>query len=133
MLMNLVRKIELGSGVMTGLCGVLVASYLLYTDYEARRSLGDEFPVAKALAVALLLFVCPSLMVAIGAYLHAVLRSSLWGRGLIILGSLFLVLLVLSAFITPGYQDITFIWLRLLLTATALISLTLSLIVRSGR
>lgn len=128
--MTLGRKFELGCGVMTGLLGFLVAVYMLVKDYEAAKRLGDEYPLSQAFAVALLLLVCPSLMVTAGAYLHAVLQRPFWGRAMIILGSLFLVLLFLSAFITPGYQDISFVWLRLLLMTTAFISLTSSLIVR---
>ena len=131
--MSLLRKIELGCGVITGLGGVLIAGYTIIEEYEAARSLGDEYPAGKALAIALVVLICPSLMVAVGAYLHAVLGRPFLGRTMIIVGSPFLVLLALIAFITPGYQDISFTWLRLLLMATALITLTLSLIVRSGR
>jgi hypothetical protein len=124
------RKVELGSGVVTGLLGVIVALYMLSQDYEAAKRLSEEYPFFKALAVALIFFIVPGLLIAIGSYLHAVLQRSLWGRGMIVLGSLPIILVSLSIFITPGYQDISFAWLRLLLMVMAFISLILSFVVQ---
>ena len=51
--MTITRKVELGSGVVTGLFGVIVALYLFSQDYEAAKRLSEEYPLFQGLAVAL--------------------------------------------------------------------------------
>ena len=128
--MTLMRKVELGSGVVTGLLGLIIALYMLSQDYQGAKRFGDEFPWFQAVVVALTFFIAPSLLVAIGSYFHTVLQSSLWGRSMIGLGSLSITLLSLSMFMTPGYQDISFIELRLLLMVMTFVTLILLFVVR---
>ena len=80
--MTIVRKLEVFSGLATALLGAAVTLNMLRTDYQTMLRLNEDFPVIQELSVGLLLFLFPSLLIAVGSYLHAVRRQP---RGLVIL------------------------------------------------
>lgn len=128
-LMTIVRKLGVFSGVTTCLIGLAIAGYLLRTDFETARRLDLEYSeIFVGLIVATLFFIIPGLLIGAGSYVHAIRRRS-QGRVMVIIGSLFLTFTFVQIFFTTGYQPISFIQARFVLTIAAIATLIISFIV----
>ena len=82
--MTILRTIELGSGVATGLCGLAIAivAFLGPGPTELRSlSLVEFLP-------SFMIWVGPPLLVAIGSYFH-IRRGKTWGYVALLLGGVF--------------------------------------------
>ena len=127
-LMTIVRKLEVFSGVTTCLIGLAIAGYLLRTDLETVRRLDlDYSEVFLGLIGLLLFFIIPSLLIGAGSYVHAIRRRS-QGRVMVIIASLFVTITFVQIFFTTGYQPVGVIQSRFVLTIAAMATLIISLI-----
>jgi hypothetical protein len=125
------RKLELSCGVLTALLAIIVSLMAIRDDYQTALRLENEFhPFGDFLIVAVR-FILPGILVALGAYVHAV-KQEAWGRVAIILGGLFLS----SMFLFNLFLSLTFrrtdLWLGLnfLLPVLAIVTIIASLIPR---
>jgi hypothetical protein len=110
--MSFARTVELTSGVATGLLGISVALTFFKFDLDVSRQLEKEFHPLSELMLWLVLFIGPGLLVATGAYFHAVLRDAGVGRVMILFGSAFIVAFFLLFEIYTGYAAMAAIGLR---------------------
>jgi hypothetical protein len=129
--MTFARKFELTSGAATGLLGILVALVLLYDEYQISQRLNEEFRSVLGIVVVLMFYIAPGLLVAIGSYFHAVFREAWLGRGMLLVGSLFLIVTFLAFESSAGYAALYMIKLRLLLPLASMITLISSFTVRN--
>jgi amino acid transporter len=129
--MTYLRKLEALSGLTTALLGATVTLNMLRTDYETMLRLNEDFPVFQELSVGLLLFLFPSLLVAVGSYLHAARRQP---RGLVILtvSTFVLTFIFVGLFFALAFRtaNLSF-WLNLLLSVIAIVTMIIGLIVRA--
>ncbi len=110
--MSIPRIVELSAGLATGTLGIIVAVTIFKDDFDISRQLENEFRPLRELLVLLIFFTAPNLLVAIGAYFHAVRRDSGPGRLMIFFGSAFVVGLFLLFEINAGYAAMYRIGLR---------------------
>jgi hypothetical protein len=131
--MTFVRKLELISGTATGLLGAAVTLNMLRTDYETMRRLSEEFPLFQELLVGLLLFLFPSLLVAVGSFLHAMKQQSR-GRAMLLVGGSFIsITFVLLLSQVAYYTRSQGFRLHFLLAVMAVAAITASLLVRGRK
>ena len=128
--MTIARKLELLCGTATALLGIIVALMMIRTDYETAQRLEEESHLLKGLIASLMIYIAPSSLVLIGAYLHAVMREP-WGRAMILAGgafstSVFVLLLLVLALSGVNLR----FWLNFLLPVFAMATLIVSLFVR---
>jgi hypothetical protein len=128
--MGFAGKLELCGGIATCLLGVATSAYVVYEDYETAHRLNNTYSLLLAVAVVLMLFIAPCLLVMIGSYFHAVMREPLWGRAMLVAGSLFLALPLFIMSTIRGYQDITVIRLCQFMVLSAILTVIISLFVR---
>jgi len=110
--MSIPRIVELSAGLASGMLGIIVAVTIFKDDYDISRRLENEFRPLRELLILLIFFTAPNLLVAIGAYFHAVRRDSGPGRLMIFFGSAFVVGLFLLFEIIAGYAAMYRIGLR---------------------
>ena len=131
--MSFARTVELTSGVATGLLGIIVALTFFKFDLDVSRQLENEFHPVSEFVLWLVLFIGPGLIVAMGAYFHAVLRDSGPGRVMILFGSAFIVAFFLLFEIYAGYAAMAWIGLRFGLVVSTLVTTVTSFAVRKPR
>jgi ABC-type glycerol-3-phosphate transport system permease component len=91
------RKLELSSGVATAILGLVVPLSLS----GMISNMPPEY-YRESLIQIIILFVCPGLLVAIGAYAHAV-KQRPWGRKLLwVMGALYIIVSPII-FLLGGY------------------------------
>ena len=106
--MSSLRAIELACGAATFLLGMLVPFNL-----KGARSIPPEYYWSDLISIAVI-FALPGLIVAIGAYVHAVMEKT-WGRKLLwVMGGLN-VLIIPLFFLSAAYMG----GMRMALTITA--------------
>jgi hypothetical protein len=127
--MSIARVVELTSGLATGFLGIVIAAIGLKGDYDVSQQHGYEFPLST-IPVLLIVFAGPNLLVAIGAYLHAVRRYSGLGRVMIFFGSAFVIGLFLLFQMRAGYAANYIIGLRFLPVVLTLMTVGSSFAVR---
>ena len=110
--MSIPRIVELSAGLATGVLGIIVTVTIFKDDFDISRRLENEFRPLRELLILLIFFTAPNLLVAIGAYFHAVRRDSGPGRLMIFFGSAFVVGLFLLFEINAGYAAMYRIGLR---------------------
>ena len=128
--MHIARVVELSAGLATGLLGIIVTAIIFKDDLDTSRRLEHEFNPLQELFVLLIFFAAPNLLVAIGAYFHAVRRDSGPGRLMIFFGSAWLVGLFLLFEIIAGYAAMYRLGLRFLPVVVTLITVVSSFAVR---
>ncbi len=127
------RKLELICGLITGALGITVTVGLLYVTKLTGEMLNEAPPMIRTLLFSLLLYFLPASLVAVGGYLHAV-RRQLWGKLLVITASLFLTILFFLSLVALVWSRwVLLSWLIVLLTAFAVLTSIISLIVRRER
>jgi hypothetical protein len=84
------RRFELLAGLATASIGVIVVLGTVHEDQQTAQNLGDPSVTGKAFVVAMILYGVPTLLVALGAFTHAMKRRS-WAIILLILSTMFLV------------------------------------------
>jgi len=130
--MNTTRKLELVIGVATAVLAAGITLLALRMHYQITVRLQEEFPLLEDLLLGTVRFVLPSLLVAFGAYIHAVKRLVGLGRALLVLGTVFLsVMFVVNVFLSLAFRqaDLLF-WLNLSLPLLAIATSVISLLVR---
>ena len=128
--MSFPRIVELIGGLTTGLLGIIVAVTLFKDDFDISRRLEKEFHPVSEVVLYLILFIAPALLVAIGAYFHAVLRDSGRGRVMIFFGSTFIVGFFLLFEVNAGYAAMYKIGLRFWPVLSSLLTVVTSFFVR---
>jgi len=128
--MSIPRIIELSAGLATGLLGIVVAGTIFKDDFDISRRLEKEFHLVSEVVLYLILFIAPALLIAIGAYFHAVLRDSGRGRVMIFFGSAFIVGFFLLFEINAGYAAMYRIGLRFWPVLSSLVTVVTSFFVR---
>jgi hypothetical protein len=125
------RRLELICGMVTGGIGIAVIFGALYVTKLTAEILQEPAPIGSAFVVSLGLYGLPALLVATGAYTHAVKRW-LWGRALLITASLFLIILFFVSFVVLVWSRwVLLSWLIFLLTGFATLTSVASFFVRS--
>jgi hypothetical protein len=124
------RKFELTSGAATGLLGIIVVLVMLYDEYRISQRLTQEFRLVLGIGVGLMFYIAPALLVAIGSYFHAAFREAWLGRGMLLVGSLFLIVTFLAFELVAGYGAMYMVKLRLLLPLVSIVTLISSFAVR---
>jgi K+-transporting ATPase A subunit len=96
--MTSIRKLELGCGAATAFLGLILPFRVngMHT-FDLFRS----FP--SLLEDTLIFSICPGLVVALGAYMHAVMQKS-WGRVLLWIAGIFYVILSPLVFLSDAYH-----------------------------
>ena len=128
--MSITRIVELSGGVATGLLGIIVGATIFKDDFDTSRQLEHEFRPLREVLVMLIFFTAPNLLVAIGAYFHAVRRDSGPGRLMIFFGSAFVIGLFLLFEINAGYAAMYRIGLRFWPVVSSLVTVLVSFLVR---
>ena len=131
MLMSIARLVELIAGVATGLLGIIVGTILFKDDLDISRRLEQEFHPLREVLVILILFTGPNLLVAIGAYFHAVRRDPGPGRLMIFYGSGFVVGFFILFELNAGYSAMYMLGLRFWPVLLSLVTVLASFFVRS--
>lgn len=112
-------------GVAVGILGVIVLPLLVTLDVlRMGRGLGrgpDARDVVVVVAVYLTFFGAPSLLVAVGAYLHAASGRPA-GRAMVAAGSLLLILVLLLSTVGAGYGALYLIGVRFLLALMSVLT-----------
>lgn len=117
------RKIELISGVATAILGLVVPLNL----NGAISNMPPEY-YRESLIEIIILFVCPGLLVAMGAYAHAV-KQKPWGRKLLwVMGALYIIVSPIL-FLLGGYGGG---WRQAFLVITPAVTAILSLVSSLG-
>jgi len=96
--MRRLRKLELVTGLGTALLAVVVSLLMLKIDWDVEQHLERDFATLNEITVALVFFILPGLVVAVGSYIHVV-KGNGWGRLMIGAGSLFLIILFLVSLV----------------------------------
>lgn len=128
--MSITRIVELSAGLATGLLGIIVGATIFKDDFDTSRQLEHEFRPLLEVLVILIFFTAPNLLVAIGAYFHAVRRDSGPGRLMIFFGSAFVIGLFLLFEINAGYAAMYRIGLRFWPVVSSLVTVLVSFLVR---
>jgi len=128
--MAIARMVELIGGLGTGLLGIIVGIVTFKDDFEISQRLEHEFHPVRDFLILLLFFTIPNLVVATGAYFHAVRRDSGIGRLLIFFGGAFVVGLFLLFELNAGYGAMYMIGLRFWPVVLTLLTAGISLAVR---
>jgi hypothetical protein len=113
--MRLAKRIELIFGIATGVLEIITVGVLLVTDFSGNQ-------VGAWIVSALLLWLAPGFLLAVGSYLH-VLRERTIGFVMLLIGTLFLTVMMFvyalgGIFYLYGYWGFGF----LLPSFTALVS-----------
>ena len=127
--MRIARVVELSSGLATGLLGIIVGGICLKDDFDISRRLEHEFRPLQEVLIIFLFFTAPNLLVAIGAYFHAVRRDSGPGRLMIFFGSAFVIGLFLLFELNAGYAAMYRIGLRFSPIVSSLVTVLASFLV----
>jgi hypothetical protein len=130
--MSIPRIVELNAGLATGMLGIIVAVTIFKDDFDTSRRLEREFRPLQEHLILLIFFTAPNLLVAIGAYFHAVRRDSGPGRLMIFFGSAFVLGLFLLFEINAGYAAMYRIGLRFWPVVLTLITAGSSFAVRGN-
>jgi hypothetical protein len=128
--MTFARKFELTGGAATGLLGIIIVLVMLYDEYQISQRLNQEFRFVLGIGVGLMFYIAPGLLVTIGSYFHAVFREAWLGRGMLLVGSLFLIVTFLAFELVAGYGAMYMVKLRLLLPLVSIVTLISSFAVR---
>ena len=124
--MTSTRKFELTSGATTGLLGIVIVLVTLYDEYQISQRLNQEFRLVLRIGVGLMFYIAPGLLVTIGSHFHAVFREAWLGRGMLLVGSLFLIVTFLAFELMAGYGAMYMVKLRLLLPLLSIVTLVSS-------
>jgi hypothetical protein len=116
------KKIELTSGIVTGLFGTALTVIMVYKDYATSLRLKNDFSALAAFAICSPFYMWPSVLIAVGTYFHAVSGKS-WGRFLVLVPGIFLIATFLLFTFTAGYGAAYMIWPRFLLIMVAIITI----------
>jgi hypothetical protein len=123
--MTRLRKLELVTGLGTALLAVVISLLMLKIDWDVAQHLERDFETLNELAVALVFFIAPGSVVAIGSYLHVVKRKG-WGRFMVAAGSLTLIILFLLSLVAlawlPGLWSLLIVLLTVFSIFTGVIS-----------
>jgi hypothetical protein len=125
--MTFTRILELWGGVLTALLGIAVNVALFLTERATALQLHDEFRGTQTFLLGAAFFILPSMLVGVGAYLHAVKRWS-GGWASLIMGAITVVILFLLFFSVGAFGYRTDLWSRLymLLVLSTVVTLVLS-------
>lgn len=115
------KKIELASGIVTGLIGTALTVIMVYEDYATSLRLKNDFSALAAFAIYSLFFMWPSVLIAVGTYFHTASGKS-WGWLLMLVVSIFLIATFLLFTFMAGYAGAYMIWPRFLLIIVAIIT-----------
>jgi hypothetical protein len=124
------RRFELICGLITGALGMTVMVRLLSIEKTAAQILHETRPIGKPLAIWFTIYGLPGLLVAIGAYVHAV-SGQPWGRLVLIAASCFLTIWFFLSLVLIVWSGMAL--LTVLFTAFAILTSIVSLLVRSKR
>jgi|SRR5438067_5167356 len=133
--MNWKRKLELIIGLATSVLAAGITLLALRMHYQITVRLQEEFPLLEDLLLGTVRFILPSLLIAFGAYIHAVKRLVGLGRAFLVLGTVFLsVMFLVNVFVSLAFRqsDLLF-WLNLSLPLFAIATSAISLLVRGKR
>src|SRR6266478_3049881 len=97
--MNILRKFELGGGAITAAIEIFVGFTYIRLDQKGSERLGLEFPISSVIVFSLL-YLLPGLLILFGSYIHSLKRKQL-GQFLLIVGSLVNVIVFLLFFFSP--------------------------------
>jgi hypothetical protein len=103
MIMTRLRKLELVTGLATALLAVMASLLMLKIDWDVEQHLERDFATLNEITVALVFFIVPGSIVAIGSYLHVVKRK-VWGRFMVGAGSLSLIILFLVSLVALAWS-----------------------------
>ena len=125
--MTPLRKLELVSGLGTGLLSVVLSLLMLKIDRDTAQRLEREFVMWDEVKLALGLFILPGLVIAIGSYLHTI-KQNAWARVAIAVATLFfvtcfLISLVAIVWVHPAVWPFLYALLIILAVLTTLMSL----------
>jgi cytochrome bd-type quinol oxidase subunit 2 len=131
--MSFLRKLELSSGVITAVLGLLILLTFIREDQEAAQRLQREFPLSQTILVGSLVYILPSFLVLIGSYVHAV-KQKPSGQIVLMTASLAIVIIFLLSLV-PLVWAAASLWplLSVLLTLFAILTSVISLLVRRER
>lgn len=130
-LSDFAKKLGVASGVATALLGIATAVIVFISNMQTMQRLEREFATGKELLGVFVLYVLPSVLIALGSSLHAYRRTS-WGLPLVLLstcgvGIIFTLLLFNLAF----YSLNVIFWLNLSLVGMAIVTSVVSLFART--
>jgi hypothetical protein len=125
--MTRLRKLELVTGLGTALLAVVISLLMLKIDWDVAQHLERDFETLNELAVALVFFIVPGSVVAIGSYLHVVKRKG-WGRFIVGVGSLYLIILFLVSLVALVWLPALWPLLIILLTVFSIFTVVISFI-----
>jgi hypothetical protein len=125
--MTRLRKLELVTGLGTALLAVVISLLMLKIDWDVAQHLERDFETLNELAVALVFFIVPGSVVAIGSYLHVVKRKG-WGRFIVGVGSLYLIILFLVSLVALVWLPALWPLLIILLTVFSIFTGVISFI-----
>jgi len=126
---NAKERLELISGLITGLLGIGVTVATLYETRETGRLLHQPAPMMQTLVLWLILFVLPSFLVAIGGYLQTVKKQARGGT-MVIVGSLFVTVIFALSFVSLISKWTLYSELMIALELFALLTVISSLLVK---
>ncbi len=124
------RRLELLGGLATAGLGVIVVIGAVNESQQIAQTQQEPAATGKAFVVAMILYGLPALLVALGAFTHAIKRQP-WGRMLLIAATVFLVVWFFLSF--PVLAWTAWFWPITLLTALAFLTSIISLLVRSEK
>jgi hypothetical protein len=127
--MTFLRKLEIVCGVTTALLGIAAAVQMFSMNLETSRELERSFSLVEEVLGALLMYILPGLLVAIGSYVHAS-RLRPWGLPMVIFSSLFLVIFfVVLVSNLAFYKPNLLFWLSFSFLLLAVTTMAISIIV----
>ena len=131
--MTFTRKLELGGGLATVVLAIVVTLHLLREMQEIALRLKDESRSLQAFLMGFFLYILPAVLIALGAYAHAVKQKS-WGFAAVMVGSFITVIILLLLFLALGpYAGNLWFLLNSLLTIAALITMSASVAVQAQK
>ena len=129
--MTRLRKLELVTGILTGLLSVVLSLLMLKIDRDNAQRLEREFVMWDGVKVVLGRFILPGLVIAISSYLHTVKRTA-WASVAIAVTTLFLVTFFLISLVAIVWvQPALWSFLYALLIIFAILTTLISLLVRT--
>jgi len=130
--MNILRKLELGGGILIAAIAVFVGLSFIRLDQHTSERLGESS--VSSVMILSLVYLLPGFVVLLGSFLHAVKKWQT-GQFLLIIGSLVNITIFLLVLFSPflPYGRLDLFWLSFLAAALAILTSVISVFVQRQR
>jgi hypothetical protein len=129
-IMTFLRKLEVTCGVATAVLGVIATAQMFVVDLNTSRRLNESFPISRWVFGALILYILPGFLVALGSYIDAS-RARSWGLALLLISSLLLTTVFLLMFLSRAFTTTrALFYVSFVFAVMSIVTVIIALLVR---